>query len=59
MEDKIVEEKSLLAVGLKYIKKKGFCLLQCLVLFALKAVSDIVGEALILSFKFTRNAVSF
>lgn len=39
--------------------KNGFCLLHCLAVFALKADIDIVGEALILSFKFTRNAVSF
>lgn len=44
---------------LKYINKKKACLLRCLAVFALKADIDIAGEALILSFKFTRNAVSF
>lgn len=43
---------------LKFINQKA-CLLQCLALFALKDDIAIVGEALILSFKFTRNAVSF
>lgn len=43
---------------LKYINQKG--LVCCgFGLFALKADVDIAGEALILSFKFTRNAVSF
>lgn len=58
-----MEKNSLMAMGMFRIKvhkpKKVSVCCSVLAVFALKVDIDIVGEALILSFKFTRNAVSF